>query len=350
MLFPEVGASVMVDYTSARDSFVNEATGREQTLIIAPIDSEAADAVTSRLREYEGAAIFGVGADMETYTAVVPTDAISPQMLEAYFYEEELPEYEAAAEILTLDGEHYAELCGRAGVPVGSNILINHYSYNDNGKSVELAPFLLEGQDLRLIKADGSASAMPIHGVLTQGGIPNELLTPNRRVIQLIVPQGEARSYNWYADCADIDGFIEYAGAVMGEMLPQGAESGYGEFGFITRVYTIQDYVKVMNIAIGLVTVFVYSFAALLTIIGMTNVISAISANVRLRSREFAVLRSVGLTCGGLKRMLNLESVMCTAKSVIIGLPVSIAVTYLINLPIRSRFPIPYRLPWLACV
>jgi putative ABC transport system permease protein len=48
--------------------------------------------------------------------------------------------------------------------------------------------------------------------------------------------------------------------------------------------------------------------------------------------------------------MLNLESVMCTAKSLIIGLPLAIALTYLLNLPIRAMFPIPYRFPWLACV
>jgi putative ABC transport system permease protein len=46
--------------------------------------------------------------------------------------------------------------------------------------------------------------------------------------------------------------------------------------------------------------------------------------------------------------MLNFESVICTAKSLTIGLPVAIALTYLINLPIRSAFPIPYRFPWLA--
>jgi putative ABC transport system permease protein len=348
MIYPDVDATVMIDYTSLRDSFLNESTNREETVIISPVDSEFAETVTSRLREYENTAIFGVGEDMDTYRAIVPREEISPDMLSAYFAPEELSEneYEMSTEILTLDSEHYAAFCEKAGVPVGSNILVNHYSYNDNGKMVALSPFLFERQDLHLIKADGSVREMPIHGVLTQKDIPNELLPPNKQAVRLIVPQGEMRGYTWYATPDDIDGFIDHANAIMSEEFSQGEEEIYMESGFDTRVYTIQDYMKVMNIGIGLATVFVYGFVALLTLIGLTNVISTISANVRMRAREFAVLQSVGMTYSGLKRMLNLESVMSTTKSLIIGLPIAIILTYLINLPIRATFPIPYQLPW----
>jgi putative ABC transport system permease protein len=348
MIFPDLDANVMVDYTSNRDVVVNESTGRTEALIAAPIDSGFADKVTERLREYENTTVFGVGDDMETYTAVVPKEAISAQMSEAYFFLEEWDEYEVSAEMITLDRENYAALCAAAGVPIGSNILINHYSYVDNGREISIEPFLFE--DVRLIKADGSASELSVHGVLTRDDIPDELLPPNTQSVRLIVPQGEMRSYAWYAAAADVDGFIEYADTVMGEAFPQTTGSGYMESGFSARVYKIQDYVKVMNIGVGLATVFVYGFVALLILIGLTSVISTISANVRMRSREFAVLRSVGMTYDGLKRMLDFESVICTAKSLVFGLPPAIALTYLINLPIRSAFPIPYRFPWTACV
>jgi hypothetical protein len=170
-----------------------------------------------------------------------------------------------------------------AGIPAGSNILLNRYNYNDNGRTVFVEPFLLDGKTVRLIKADGMVSEIPVHGVLTEA--PNELLGPNVQIVRLIVPQGIMRSYSWYASPADIDGFIDYANAVMGEMFPHAPASGYMELGFNTRVYTIQDYMRVMNIAIGLVMVFVYSFVTLLTLIGLSNVISTISANVRMRAR-----------------------------------------------------------------
>jgi putative ABC transport system permease protein len=348
IIYPDIDATVMVDYTSLRDEIITPSTGRTETVIVAPVDSEFANTLAGKLREYENTAIMGVGADMETHTAVVPREVISPQMLGTYFEYEERSEYEVRAEILTLDNETYAALCNRAGVPVGSNILINHYSYNDNGHEISIEPFALAGKPVQLLKADDSASEIPVHGELTGVDIPTELLPPNTQIVRLIVPQGEMRGYTWYANPTDIDGFIDYANIVMGDSFSQNPEGTYLERGFNTRVYTIQDYMKVMNIAVGLTKVFVYSFVALLTLIGLTNVISTISANVRMRSREFAVLQSVGMTYAGLTRMLNLESVMCTFKSLMIGLPLAIVLTYLINLPIRAAFPIPYQLPWLA--
>lgn len=351
MIYPDVDYTIMVDYTSTRDSFINEDTGRKETLISVPIDSKDADIVTERLREYEATNIFGVGDDMETYDAIIPREVVSHQMMEAYFYPqypEEQKTYEVSAEILTMDKENYAILCKRVGVPIGSNILLNHYSYNDNGKMVAFPPFLFEGQDLKLIKGNGSIHEIPIHGTLTQGEIPNEILPFNTHVVRVIVPEGEMRGYIWYADSADTEGFMNYANMIMEEIFPRDHESSYMELGFTTRVYKIRDYMKVMNIAIVLATVFVYSFSALLTLIGLTNVISTISTNVHIRTREFAVLQSVGMTQDGLRRMLKLESIMCSGKSLMIGLPLAILLTYLINMPIRSMFPVPYQLPLAA--
>jgi putative ABC transport system permease protein len=101
---------------------------------------------------------------------------------------------------------------------------------------------------------------------------------------------------------------------------------------------------------IQLVLVFIYGFVGMLTLIGLTNVISTISTNVRSRSREFAVLRSVGMTQGGIGRMLNLESILCSAKSLIIGLPLGIAASYLIYHAILFSVDFPYAFPWVAVV
>jgi putative ABC transport system permease protein len=46
--------------------------------------------------------------------------------------------------------------------------------------------------------------------------------------------------------------------------------------------------------------------------------------------------------------MLNLESILYTAKSLIIGLPAATVLTYLINMPIRAMFPVPYQFPFFA--
>lgn len=98
----------------------------------------------------------------------------------------------------------------------------------------------------------------------------------------------------------------------------------------------------------ALTAVFMYSFVALLMLIGLTNVISTLSTNVLMRGREFAVLKSVGMTSEGLKKMLKYESIMCSVKALLYGVPIGVALTFLINLPVRKMFPIPYELPWVA--
>lgn len=350
IMFSTSNADVIVDYSSSYEDIVNDATGKEESKILIPIDSETAETVTAKLQKYEDVTVFGSGNDILTYTAVVPRELISPEMMEAVFHTENSPTYEMSVEMITVDSDNYALLCERAGVPIGSNILINHYSHNDKGNAVTILPFQLEGQNLQLAKADGSVHEITIHGELTPEEVPVELLYLNTRIIRLIVPEGETKAYGWMVNTDDTEGFIDYARTIMNDMFPEVQDASYMELGFTTRVYQMQDFISIMNIAIILIMVFVYSFVILLALIGLSSVISTMSTNVQMRSREFAVLQSIGMTQDGLKRMLNLESIMCSAKALMIGLPIAIVLTYIINIPIRSMFPVPYQFPWLTVV
>jgi putative ABC transport system permease protein len=360
-MFPDIHEPVFVEYISADSDYTDTATGRRVYEITAPIDNDTANALTRKLQSYGGGTeLFGVGTDMRTFRAVVPKAAILPEMmpkaLETYTDADAaltLSDLELSAELQTLDDATYAAFCEAAGVPVGSTILLNRYDYTEKGKRITITPFDLRGQTLPLVKADGTQTPLAIDGVLPPDAIPNELLAPNVQTVRIVVPsdyEHEWRSYSWYAAPSDIEGFMDYANAVLGEAFPHSSDEGYMESGFSTRVYLFEDYLSVMNIAIGFVSVFVYTFVALLTLIGLTNVISTISANVRLRRREFAVLQSVGMTRGGLRQMLNFENIICTAKSLVVGLPFALLITYLLNLPLSDVFPIPYELPWLAAI
>lgn len=348
MMRMEVDATILSDYSSAYTSHTNETTGRKEVVFNVPIDSKTGNTVTEKLRAFENTSTIGIGNDMETYHAIIPQEQISAPMLEALSYTEEQQSYELSAEIITVDEENYAKLCAQAGVPRGANILLNHYSYNDNGNEVSIVPFLLEGKTLKLIKADGSTNKIPIQGILTKDEMPKEFFPPNTRMVQLIVPQATVRSFTWYSAPSDIEGFTDYANTVMNEMFPSDEDAAYMEAGFSARVFQTNDFMKVMNMVIVAASIFMYSFVVLLMSIGLTNVISTMSANVLLRSREFAVLQSIGMTPEGLKRMLSLESLLCSAKALLFGLPIAILFTYFINLPIKAHFPIPYEIPWLA--
>lgn len=344
---PDVEHTVISEYISSYNRNVNEITGKRETTFLHPIDSACGNKVTQRLEEFENTSIFGIGNDGDTYYASLPEEMISARMRKALEQEGQQHD-EIPVEIITLDQENYAKLCERESLPLGSTLLLNYYSYNDFGQEVDVKPYSSEIKAVELVKADGSTMEMPIQGILTKEEIPAELFYPNIRPLRLIVPNAQVRGFSWYCAPSDIESFIAYANEVLADEFPSNIESSYMEEGFNTRVYKIDDYMKVMNIAIALTTVFMYSFVVLLMLIGLMNVISTLSTNVMMRAREFAVLKSVGMTPESLKRMLNFESILCSIKALLYGIPIGIAVTVFINLPIRLMFPIPYEIPMSA--
>ena len=104
---------------------------------------------------------------------------------------------------------------------------------------------------------------------------------------------------------------------------------------------------KVLNIAIVIAEVVLYGFVALLLLIGLVSVMSTLSTNILMRAREFAVLKSVGMTTEGIQKMLLSESILCTMKAMVWGIPIGILIPYTINLAIRKLFPVRYEVPWV---
>jgi putative ABC transport system permease protein len=72
----------------------------------------------------------------------------------------------------------------------------------------------------------------------------------------------------------------------------------------------------------------VFAVALMIGIIGIFNAFSTISNNIRLRRKEFAMLRSVGLTPKGLNKMLILEGLFFALKPIIIGIPVVLVICW----------------------
>lgn len=80
-----------------------------------------------------------------------------------------------------------------------------------------------------------------------------------------------------------------------------------------------------MRSVILILQIFVYGFIIVISLIGLTNIFNTITTNIQLRRKEFAMLRSVGMTNKEFKRMVNLESVFYTVKALCIGIPLGIA-------------------------
>lgn len=99
---------------------------------------------------------------------------------------------------------------------------------------------------------------------------------------------------------------------------------------------------------VTVIKVFAYGFIVLISLIALANVFNTISTNIALRRREFAMLRSVGMTSKGFNKMMNFECILYGIRSIIIGLPVSIGVTYLIYRSVNSGYETDFHLPWLS--
>ncbi len=99
---------------------------------------------------------------------------------------------------------------------------------------------------------------------------------------------------------------------------------------------------------VTIIQVFSYGFIVLISLIAAANVFHTISTNIGLRRREFAMLQSAGMTQKGFQKMLNFECLLYGSKALILGLPVSAAITYLIYRAISDGYETTFQLPWAA--
>ena len=94
--------------------------------------------------------------------------------------------------------------------------------------------------------------------------------------------------------------------------------------------------------------IFVYGFIAVITLIGVTNIFNTITTNMLLRSKEFAMLKSVGMTAKEFNNMIRLESIFYGLKSLIIGLPIGLLLSYALYKGFGTSMEITYQIPWAS--
>lgn len=99
---------------------------------------------------------------------------------------------------------------------------------------------------------------------------------------------------------------------------------------------------------ITIIRVFAYGFIVLISLIAAANVFNTISTNISLRRREFAMLKSVGMPQKGFRRMMNYECLLYGSKALLLGLPVSCGITYLIYRAVTTAYETSFHLPWAA--
>lgn len=94
--------------------------------------------------------------------------------------------------------------------------------------------------------------------------------------------------------------------------------------------------------------VFVYGFIILISLICIANIFNTVSTNIGLRRREFAMLRSVGMTPPGFNRMMRFESIFYGLKGLLYGLPISFAIGLLLHRMQINVLGGSFQIPWIS--
>ena len=128
------------------------------------------------------------------------------------------------------------------------------------------------------------------------------------------------------------------------ESMPSTGDSESG-----ISIFDYEENVRQFNAVMLIVGIFVYGFIGVISLIGMTNIFNTISTNMQLRSKEFASLKSIGMTKKEFNRMIRLESLMYGIKSLLIGIPLGVLGVFAIFSAFSNgNVPMSFVFPWKA--
>lgn len=125
--------------------------------------------------------------------------------------------------------------------------------------------------------------------------------------------------YSAYVNINDADEFCKKLDEEKNRLSKEGIRLNYTNY---------NEEAEQQNRMVLLVSIFLYGFIAVITLIGVTNIFNTITTNMNLRSKEFAMLKSIGMTKKEFDKMINLESIFYGVKSLIIGIALGSGISY----------------------
>ena len=112
-------------------------------------------------------------------------------------------------------------------------------------------------------------------------------------------------------------------------------------------IYNINREYENSKSLFALFAVFLYGFIIVIALIGITNIFNTVTTNMELRTREFAMLKSIGMTSKEFRKMVCLESVFYGGKALMIGIPAGIIISVLFHMAaVGGSLEFPYHFPY----
>lgn len=118
----------------------------------------------------------------------------------------------------------------------------------------------------------------------------------------------------------------------------------------IIHYTNLEEQAKQENSMVLLIAIFLYGFIIVISLIGVTNIFNTITTNMNLRQKEFAMLKSIGMTSKEFKRMIWLESIFYCSKSLLIGIPLGLIGSFMIFKAFANSAVFGYMIPFTAII
>lgn len=103
---------------------------------------------------------------------------------------------------------------------------------------------------------------------------------------------------------------------------------------------------ETMRVLRIVVMTFGYGFITLITLISVMNIINTVSSGMEERRREFAMIKSVGMTPKSFKKSIYLENIRYGVMALVWGLPASLGLDFLMYKILGGSFDYGYTFRW----
>lgn len=335
------------------------------------------------------------------YTASIPKDMLNAEYLEHFYSDTENDKYDVNLSIRFIDDETYNEMLKANGISSGfdkNNPVALYSSYatvfkndgkyssfdilKDGAQSVSAVlpdppegyEFYSDGYDnetgkeIYVFKKTGEQSAgEDVISIPCAEAQKAESFALGKKVnelpffyssggiaetsVKLFYPYSYFPELNMMFFNANTDALSYYIQSENYEKTAERLETMLEDMTLSTdRLISIAENADTEKALLTIINVFSYGFITLISLIAAANVFNTISTNIGLRRREFAMLKSVGMTRKGFNKMMNYECLMYGLKGLVYGIPVALGITYLIYRAASSGWESSFYVPWLSVV
>lgn len=352
--------SAITHYSRKQLEFINTATKYNVTVSV----TSDADATAKKAFYEQVMSLDGVDEPLFVETLMAAArllpDEIMPELHQYMHLDQGSDHYNISVSIQSLDEVSLEAYARAGGVDPDSlkdpadprGILVNTVNITDDGKTRQLEQFDLGAGDS--IKILDPYSMDETHGMdLTIAAIQDHSPIHENRVqpvdvAEIIVSDevylelADKRSNEFFTDQSELKIMSSAPYELVEQIREYQTASGIGALSIRNQEETSRTSQQ-YNL---LVSIFFYGFVGLFAAISIANIFNTISTGVNLRKAEFAALKSVGMTPQGFRRMIRFESLFYAMKALLYGLPLSLALIYLVYRISQGALEQSFTLPW----